>query len=74
MNSRQYTTEQAAAAVGITRQTLQAWIKAKKITPPEPTLDGARGKRLWGKADVARLRKVKKALYWTGQGRPRKRK
>jgi excisionase family DNA binding protein len=69
-----YTTEEAAEKVGISRQTLQAWIKTKKITPPQPTLDGARGKRLWTELDLAKLRKAKRKIYWTGQGRPRKKK
>lgn len=74
MSSGPYTTEQAAEQVGISRQTLQAWIRTKKITPPKPTLDGARSKRLWTESDLARLRKVKEKIYWTGQGRPRKRR
>jgi len=68
------TTKEAAAKVGITRATLQAWIKAKKITPPKPTLDGARSKRLWSESNVVRLRKAKERLYWKGQGRPRKKR
>jgi excisionase family DNA binding protein len=74
MSPETYTTEEAAEKVGISRATLQAWIKAKKITPPSPTLDGARSKRLWTTSDLAQLRKAKKKLYWKGQGRPRKRK
>jgi len=74
MGSEPYTTEQAAEQVGISRQTLQAWIRAKKIKPPKPTLDGARSKRLWTKADLVRLQKAKEEIYWTGQGRPRKKK
>ena len=74
MSSELYTTEQAAEKVGISRQTLQAWIRTKKITPPKPTLDGARSKRLWTKSDLARLRKTKAKIYWTGQGRPKKTK
>ena len=74
MSSELYTTEQAAEKVGISRQTLQAWIRTKKITPPKPTLDGARSKRLWTKSDLARLRKTKAKIYWTGQGRPKKAK
>lgn len=74
MSPKPHTTKQAAERVGITRATLQAWIKAKKITPPKPTLDGARSKRLWSESDLARLRKAKDRLYWKGQGRPRKKK
>jgi excisionase family DNA binding protein len=74
MSPKHYTTEQAAEAVGITRATLQAWIKAKKITPPAPTLVGAVAKRLWTESDLGRLRKAKKSIYWKGQGRPRRKK
>jgi DNA-binding transcriptional MerR regulator len=74
MTSQPLTTKQAAAKVGITRATLQAWIRAKKVTPPKPTLDGARSKRLWSESDLARLRKAKDRHYWKGQGRPRKTK
>ena len=68
------TTEQAAERVGISRQTLQAWIRTKKITPPKPTLNGARSKRLWSTSALARLRKAKHKIFWTGQEGRRKRK
>jgi predicted site-specific integrase-resolvase len=74
MTPKLYSTEQAAKAVGITRATLQAWIKAGKFTPPAPTLEGAVAKRLWSTSDLGRLRKMKKQIYWKGQGRPRKKK
>ena len=67
-----YTTKEAAAKVGITRATLQAWIKDKKIKPPNPTLEGAKAKRLWTESALARLRAVKERIYWKGQGRPKK--
>jgi DNA-binding transcriptional MerR regulator len=74
MKQATHTTREAAAKVGITRATLQAWIKAKKINPPKPTLEGAKAKRLWTEAALARLRAVKERIYWTGQGRPKKKK
>jgi len=74
MSRETYTTREVAAKVGITRATLQAWIRDKKIKPPRPTLEGARAKRLWTEADLARLRKTKEKIYWKGQGRPRKKK
>ena len=66
--------EEAAVTVGITRATLQAWIKAKKIRPPKPTLEGAKAKRIWTASDLARLRATKERIYWKGQGRPKKKK
>ena len=74
MRPATYTTKEAAAKVGITRATLQAWIKDKKIKPPKPTLEGARAKRVWMKSDLARLRATKDKNYWRGQGRPKKKK
>ncbi len=68
------TTVQATMKVGISRATLQAWIAAGKFIPPEPTLVGARAKRLWTKSDLTRLRETKEKIYWKGQGRPKKRK
>jgi excisionase family DNA binding protein len=74
MSPKPLTTEEAAAAVGISRATLQAWIKARKFKPPRPTLEGAVAKRLWTESDLVRLRKAKQKIYWKGQGRPRKKK
>jgi excisionase family DNA binding protein len=74
MNTKTCTTKEAAAKVGITRATLQAWIKAKKIKPPKPTLEGAKAKRLWTVSDLAKLRDTKNKIYRKGEGRPRKQK
>jgi excisionase family DNA binding protein len=74
MRTKTYSTKEAAAEVGITRATLQAWIKDKKIKPPKPTLEGARAKRIWTVSDMATLRSTKERIYWTGQGRPKKQK
>ena len=72
MKAKTCTTKEAAAKVGITRATLQAWIRDKKITPPKPTLEGAKAKRLWTVSDMAKLRDTKKRIYRKGEGRPRK--
>lgn len=69
MSRKVYSTEKAAEAVGITRATLQAWIKDGKVTPPAPTLEGAVAKRLWSVKDVERLRNAKKEHYRKGRGR-----
>ena len=74
MSRKVYSTEQAAEAVGITRATLQAWIKDGKVMPPPPTLEGAVAKRLWSVKDVGRLRDAKKDHYRKGRGRKPKRK
>jgi predicted site-specific integrase-resolvase len=74
MSPKPLNTEEAAEAVGISRATLQAWIKARKFKPPRPTLEGAVAKRLWTESDLGRLRKAKEEIYWKGQGRPSKKK
>ena len=55
-----YTTEEAAAKIGVSRQTLQSWIAAKKITPPEPTKVGELIVRLWTQSDVEGARQALK--------------
>jgi excisionase family DNA binding protein len=69
MSPKVYTTGQAAELVGITRATVQAWIKARKITPPAPTLEGAVAKRLWSVKDIDGLKKAKQEIYRKGRGR-----
>lgn len=72
MSPKTYTTGQAAAAVKITRQTLQAWIAKGKLNAPETQLRDGRAVRLWTESDVARLRKVRSELYRKEMGRPSK--
>lgn len=67
-----YTTREAAKKVGITRQTLQAWIAAGKVKPPKATRFGRWTLRTWTEADVTRLRRVKQRIYKKELGRPRK--
>lgn len=53
-----YTTAEAARRVGVSRQTVQAWIAMGKIKGPELILPVHI--RLWSKEDVAQLKKVEK--------------
>jgi len=62
MSSTFRTTEEAAKEIGISRATLQAWIKKGKIQPPPPTLKGAVAKRLWARTDIEKARKFKGTL------------
>jgi DNA-binding transcriptional MerR regulator len=62
MSPKPCTTKEAAKAIGISRATLQAWIKDGMIQPPTPTLEGAVAKRLWTKADIERARRFKGTL------------
>jgi len=57
------TTAEAASKVGITRATLQDWIKKKKFAAPKLTRIGNGKVRLWSASDVARLRTTKKEIY-----------
>jgi excisionase family DNA binding protein len=66
---RLYTTGEAAAAVGITRATVQAWIAKNKIRPPKATVLGNVTVRMWTAEDVKDLRSAKKKLYRRGRGR-----
>lgn len=62
MATRTYTTSEAAAQIGVSRQTLQAWIAGGGIDPPEAITLGRVTVRLWTKADIARVRKFKGTL------------
>ena len=74
MSSKLCTTGEAAAAVKITRQTLQNWIAAKKIRAPKPTVFANVTVLMWNPVDVKMLREAKERLYRKGRGRKRMRK
>lgn len=75
MSPRTLTSKEAAAVVGITRQTLHSWISRRKLTAPPMVIRNGRAARLWTDSDVARLRRVKDQIYKKGKtGRPRKKK
>lgn len=74
MSPKTYTSEEAAAVVGITRQTLHSWITKRKLTAPRMVIRDGRAVRLWTQSDVARLRQAKERIYLKEMGRPRKRK
>ena len=62
-------TLQAAKAAGICVMTLHRWIVAAKIKAPKLRIRNGRAVRLWGQADLDRLRKLKKQIYCKGRGR-----
>jgi predicted site-specific integrase-resolvase len=64
-------TQQAAKAAGIAVMTLHRWVVAKKLKAPKLRIRNGRAVRLWGKADLARLRNVRRLIYGKGKG-PRK--
>jgi hypothetical protein len=64
MNPKKYTTREAADAAGITRVTLQTWIRKRNIAAPRLERIANIRVRLWSDSDVDRLKKVKKKIYY----------
>jgi predicted site-specific integrase-resolvase len=62
-------TLQAAQAAGISNMTLHRWIVAAKVKAPKLRIRNGRAVRLWGQADLTRLRKLKQQIYCKGRGR-----
>jgi predicted site-specific integrase-resolvase len=62
-------TQQAAKAVGIAVMTLHRWMVAKKLKAPALRIRNGRAVRVWSKADLARLNKLKQEIYCRGRGR-----
>ena len=67
-------TEQAAEAVGVTRATLQEWIRAGKIAAPITQLRNGRAVRLWSAREIRNVLKYKQENYRKGRGRKSKHK
>ena len=72
MNGRNYTTTEAADRIGVSRQTLHAWIKEGKVSAPKPLAIGKHTIRLWKKADIDEARKFKGTLKPGPQSKKRK--
>jgi len=62
MARNKYTTPEAAKLIGVSRQTLQAWVKGRMIPPPELIEIGNVAVRLWSKADIQRAKRFKGTL------------
>jgi excisionase family DNA binding protein len=62
MSTKTCTTGEAAKQIGVSRQTLQAWIAAGKISAPKPVELGNVPVRLWTKASIEKARKFKGTL------------
>jgi excisionase family DNA binding protein len=62
MSARVYSTGDAAKQIGVSRQTLQAWIAAGKISAPKPIGVANATIRLWTKGDIEKARKFKGTL------------
>ena len=59
MKQKLFTTTQAAAKIGVTRQTLYNWAEMDLIDAPPPVAPGV---RLWTAAQIAAAGKMKGAL------------
>jgi predicted DNA-binding transcriptional regulator AlpA len=69
MTNRTYSAGEVAAAIGISRQTLQMWIVEGHIDAPDPVKVGGMVVRHWTKADIEKARRFKGTLR---SGRKRK--
>jgi len=69
--AKSYSTGDAAKQIGVSRQTLQAWIDSKSIPTPKLEQVGRVSIRLWTNADIERGRRFKGTLK---PGRKRKQK
>jgi DNA-binding transcriptional MerR regulator len=70
MSYKTYSTGEVAVQAGITRATLQDWIKKGKCKAPKLARVGNVSVRLWTASDVARLKATKKEIYQ--EKRPKK--
>jgi len=60
--AKTYSTGEAAEAIGVSRQTLQAWINGDLIAVPKLEKVGRIPVRLWTDADIERARRFKGTL------------
>jgi predicted site-specific integrase-resolvase len=71
MSPKSYTTTEAAKVVGVSRATIQAWVKDGVVKPPNiQSRPGRPPVRLWSSLDVNRLKSVKKEMQ-NRIGRPK---
>jgi DNA-binding transcriptional MerR regulator len=62
VDKNKYTTPEAAKLIGVSRQTLQAWIKGRFIETPELAKVANLSVRLWSQADIRRAKRFKGTL------------
>ena len=72
MNGKNYTTTEAAAKIGVSRQTLHSWIAGGKVVAPKPLAVGKNSIRLWTKTDIDEARKFKGTLKPGPQSKKKK--
>ena len=59
-NGKYYSTKEAARLVGVSRQTLCDWEKARKVKPPRKDLFS--GRRLYTKKQIDTMIKMRKGI------------
>jgi DNA-binding transcriptional MerR regulator len=59
MKAKLFSTSEAAAKIGVSRQTLYTWIDVGLVQAPEPLRDGV---RLWTASQIAAAAKAKGKL------------
>jgi excisionase family DNA binding protein len=59
---RFFTTAQAAAKIGVSRQTLYSWIESGLVSAPKPIPMGRSSIRMWTQADIDAAAKGKGKL------------
>ena len=69
MGPRIYSTSEVAKRAGITRATLQDWIRKGKFAAPKLGRIGGIKVRLWTASDMARLKAIKRKIYQEKQPR-----
>jgi len=67
-----FSTGDAAKKIGVSRQTLQAWIDKTSIPSPKLQKVGRVSVRLWTNADIQRARKFKGTLKRGRKGKQNK--
>jgi excisionase family DNA binding protein len=74
MDTKTYSTGEVAKRIGVSRQTLQAWITVGKVAAPKTIAVGGMSVRMWTAVDIERARKFKGTLKPGPQTRPKKKK
>jgi excisionase family DNA binding protein len=62
MATKTYSTGEVAEQIGISRQTLQAWIANRRVKAPKAIKIGRLSARLWTKAEIECVRLFKGTL------------
>jgi excisionase family DNA binding protein len=62
MSPKTYSTREAAKQIGISHQTLYAWIESGEIAAPKPIKLGKKAIRFWTEGDISKARKFKGTL------------